>query len=147
MNGRNINIGLLVLRIGIGSMFILHGWPKLQGGIAGWERLGNNMQYIGISFLPAFWGFMAMAAELVGGICLVLGVGVRVASALMLFTMFVAAAGNLSQGYGLEGVVEITEVSSALFMLLIVGAGQWTVLDAVRRITGGCLQTRGDITL
>ncbi|MEO7214980.1 DoxX family protein [Mucilaginibacter sp.] len=124
MNERSINIGLLILRIGIGSMFILHGWPKLQGGLDGWHRLGLNMHYLGINFLPAFWGFMAMAAEFFGGILLVFGIVVQPAAAFMLFTMLVAAIGNLAQGYGLEGIVEIIEVSSSLAVLLVVGGGK-----------------------
>jgi putative oxidoreductase len=131
MNGRNINIGLLVLRIGIGSMFILHGWSKLEGGPAGWEHLGRNMQYVGISFMPAFWGFMAMAAEFFGGLCLILGFGVRPASALILFTMLIAAIGNITRGYGLEGVVEIIELSTALAALFIMGAGQFTAIRLI----------------
>ena len=132
MTGRNVNIGLLVLRVGIGSMFILHGWPKLQGGPVGWEHLGQNMQYIGIGFIPTFWGFMAMAAELFGGFCLILGLGVRPASALMLFTMLIAAIGNITLGYGLEGIIEITEVSAALAALLMTGAGQFTVISLIK---------------
>jgi putative oxidoreductase len=127
MNERNVNLGLLVLRIGIGCMFIFHGWPKLQGGPVGWERLGHNMEYVGIGFLPIFWGFMAMVAEVFGGVCLIAGIGVRMASALMLFTMLIAAIANLTMGYGLEGIVEIIEVSSALLTLVIAGGGRFTL--------------------
>jgi putative oxidoreductase len=127
MNERNINTGLLILRIGIGSMFILHGWPKLQGGPDGWRHLGLNMHYLGINFLPAFWGFMAMAAEFFGGVLFIVGLWVRPAAAMMLFTMLVAAIGNLSLGYGLEGIVEIIEVSSTLAMLLIAGGGKFSI--------------------
>jgi putative oxidoreductase len=133
MNERNVNLGLLLLRIGIGSMFIFHGWPKLQGGPAGWERLGHSMEYVGISFLHIFWGFMAMVAEVFGGICLIAGIGVRVSSAFMLFTMLIAAIANLTMGYGLEGIVEIIEVSSALFMLLIAGGGRFTLKEIPSR--------------
>jgi putative oxidoreductase len=133
MNERNVNLGLLVLRIGIGSMFIFHGLPKLQGGPAGWERLGHNMEYVGIGFLPVFWGFMAMVAEVFGGICLIAGIGVRAASALMLFTMLIAAIVNIAMGYGLEGIVEIIEVSSALLMLFIAGGGRFTLKEILSR--------------
>ena len=133
MNERNVNLGLLVLRICIGSMFIFHGWQKLRGGPVGWERLGHNMEYVGIGFLPVFWGFMAMAAEVFGGLCLIAGIGVRVASAFMLFTMLIAATANLTQGYGLEGIVEIIEVSSALLTLLIAGGGRFTLKEILSK--------------
>ena len=34
-----VNTGLLVLRVGIGIIFIIHGMPKLMGGIEGWTQL------------------------------------------------------------------------------------------------------------
>ncbi len=35
------DLGLLFLRAGIGTMMVLHGWPKLAGGIQQWEKLGK----------------------------------------------------------------------------------------------------------
>ena len=57
------HIGLLVLRIGIGLMFILHGAPKLFGGPEKWGQIGGAMSSLGIGFAPAFWGFMAAVSE------------------------------------------------------------------------------------
>ena len=37
------HIGLLVLRIGIGLMFMVHGAPKLFDGPEKWEKLGMAM--------------------------------------------------------------------------------------------------------
>ena len=63
------HIGLLVLRIGIGCMFILHGAPKLFGGAEKWTQIGMAMASLGIGFIPAFWGFMAAISEFFGGVC------------------------------------------------------------------------------
>ena len=60
----NLPLGLLILRIGIGIMFMLHGAPKLLGGPEQWEKQGRVMQNLGIDFLPAFWGFMAGFSDL-----------------------------------------------------------------------------------
>ena len=69
-----VDIGLLILRVVLGLLFIGHGSQKLFGwfggpglqGIAGW---------FGASGLrPAsFWAFMAAIAELGGGLLLTLG--------------------------------------------------------------------------
>ncbi|MFC3364595.1 DoxX family membrane protein [Pedobacter fastidiosus] len=53
--GKYRNTGLLLLRIGIGILFIIHGFPKLAGGPSGWTGLGGSMKVIGIDFLPIFW--------------------------------------------------------------------------------------------
>lgn len=40
--------GLLILRIGIGGMFIFHGAPKMFGGPERWEGIGGAMASVGI---------------------------------------------------------------------------------------------------
>src|SRR5262245_13291062 len=94
------DLGLLVLRVGIGAMFMAHGWPKLIGGPAKWETLGTATQVVGIAFAPVFWGFMAAIAELGGGLLLALGVAFRPACTLLLCTMIVASTKHLAQGDG-----------------------------------------------
>lgn len=125
MEQRKVDIALLVLRIVLGAtMAFMHGWLKLTGGVAGWENLGKVMQHVGIGFLPAFWGFMAMLIEVGGGICLILGVAVKPVSVCMLLVMLMALIANLAEGYGWEGSVEILEVSAILVCLLLLGAGR-----------------------
>ena len=83
------DIALLILRLGIGGMFILHGWPKVIGGAAVWVKLGGAMTYLGVplgegqwGFLsdPKVWGAAAAFAEFVGGILLVVGLFTRPAA-------------------------------------------------------------------
>ena len=68
-----VDLGLLVLRVGIGIIFIFHGFPKLIGGVETWTQIGSTMSLIGINFAPTFWGFMAAFAEAVGGVPIVFG--------------------------------------------------------------------------
>jgi putative oxidoreductase len=95
--GRSVNIGLLVLRVGIGLQFVLHGWPKLSGGAEKWAKLGNNMALMGFDYYPTFWGFMAAFAEFGGGLLVVFGLLTRPASFLLAFTMLVAALKHWSE--------------------------------------------------
>ncbi len=92
-----VNTGLLLLRLGVGIVFIMHGWPKISGGPAQWEKIGSSMGDIGIHFLPVFWGFTAAIAEFGGGILLILGVLFRPACIFMLITMVVAMAHHVAQ--------------------------------------------------
>src|SRR3989338_2190037 len=92
------NFGLLLLRVGLGLAFIIHGFPKIMGGVGQWTWLGNQMSQLGITFAPAFWGFMAAFSEFFGGILLVLGLGTRVAAFLMTSTMIVATLHHVNQG-------------------------------------------------
>ena len=41
--------GLLILRIGLGIAFMVHGWPKLMGGPRFWEGLGGAVYNWGVA--------------------------------------------------------------------------------------------------
>ena len=56
------DLGLLVLRIGLGVMFMVHGFPKLAGGPEAWAGLGGVMGKVGVHFAPAAWGLLADVA-------------------------------------------------------------------------------------
>jgi uncharacterized membrane protein YphA (DoxX/SURF4 family) len=89
-----IDVGLFVLRLGIGAAFVLHGLPKLLGGIPQWEGLGQaGLGAFGLGgFYPVVWGFLAAFAECVGGLALMAGFLTRLFSFLLLCTMVAAAA-------------------------------------------------------
>lgn len=133
-NTQAINFGLLVVRIGIGIMFVLHGQGKMFGGPEKWLKLGRAMEDIGITFLPTFWGFMAAFAEFGGGILLVLGLLFRPACLLMLITMAVAThvhwvdaveAGKDLKGRLMEGSHPI-ELGIVFLSLLFTGSGKYS---------------------
>ncbi|MDF3059528.1 MAG: hypothetical protein K0R17_3743 [Rariglobus sp.] len=84
--------GLLVMRVGIGGLFmIVHGFPKLAGGPAKWESVGKAVGYLGVDFGHTAWGFAAAVAETLGGLLLVLGWGHRPAALALFVTMAVAS--------------------------------------------------------
>ncbi len=86
------DLGLLILRVGIGLMFVcLYGWEKLAGGIDTWAGVGKAVSYLGIKFAYPLWGFLAAMAEFVGGVCLILGFMHRPAALALSITMFVAS--------------------------------------------------------
>jgi putative oxidoreductase len=82
--------GLLLLRLGLGVAFIIHGMPKLAGGPKTWAFYGKSMGLLGIDFFPVFWGFMAAVTEGIGGVLLILGAFYRPVCLLLTFTMAIA---------------------------------------------------------
>jgi putative oxidoreductase len=146
MRERQINIGIIILRLGIGAMFILHGWPKLMGGMETWSGLGQSMQLLGIGFLPAFWGFLAALAEFAGGILLVLGLFVRPASFFLFFTMFVATLVKINGAFDAEsGTSAIGAIKAAahplslafvFLALLFLGGGAYSLSARMKSIAG-----------
>jgi putative oxidoreductase len=97
------DIGLLILRVGIGGMFILHGLPKMIGGPAAWEGLAQ----FGLPFLPEgiisiAFGLAAALAEFGGGLLLIFGCYHRIACAALAATMAVAFSTKIGAISGLE---------------------------------------------
>ncbi|HEY0841158.1 MAG TPA: DoxX family protein [Vulgatibacter sp.] len=126
------DLGLLILRVGIGVMFIAaHGLPKLMGGPATWAKVGGAMSHFGLTSAPAVWGFLAMAAELAGGVFLILGKWVRPASAAMLGTMVVASTMHLRMGDTLPKSSHAIEAGVVFLALLLLGGGKYA-LDSRR---------------
>jgi len=122
-----IDFGLLILRIGIGIMFMLHGYPKLMGGIESWGSLGRAMSYLGINFWPIFWGLFAAIAEFFGGLCVALGVFFKIANAFLLITMTVAVIMHFSRGDGFNTASHAIEMGLLFFSLIFIGPGRFRV--------------------
>ena len=119
--------GLLILRIGLGGMFIFHGAPKMFGGPESWERIGASMAIVGIEFVPVFWGFMASFSEFIGGICIILGLFFGPVCILLTITMTIAASGHLSRGDGLRGAAHAIEDGIVFLSLIFIGPGKYSL--------------------
>jgi putative oxidoreductase len=85
------DLGLLVLRVGFGATFFwYHGWPKLAGGPQVWERIGEAVSNVGITFGYPAWGLAAALSEGAGGVLFAAGVLFRPACVAMLGVMAMA---------------------------------------------------------
>jgi len=71
----------LVLRLIAGVTFLVHGIDKFQIG------LGNVAGFFGTLGLPAFIAYFVAFLELISGIALILGLGTRVFSAVLVVIM------------------------------------------------------------
>ncbi|RAK70736.1 DoxX family protein [Hymenobacter edaphi] len=124
---RYADLGLLVLRLGLGVMMVVHGYPKLMGGPEKWAALGAEMRHLGISFAPAAWGLAAAVAETIGGQLLALGLLFRGACAGLLLTMLVAAVSHLAVGEGFGAYSHAVENGIVFLGLLLTGPGRYSV--------------------
>lgn len=127
MSGKHLDLGLLVLRLGLGGMFIGHGWPKLAGGAARWNKVGAAMTHLGIDLWPTMWGFLAAMSETLGGLLFAIGFLFRPATAMLLATMVVAATSHLSKGDGFGGASHAIEAGIVFAAMLLVGPGRFAL--------------------
>ncbi|MDD5115702.1 MAG: DoxX family protein [Candidatus Omnitrophica bacterium] len=128
-----LNWGALVLRLGLGIMFMAHGLQKSFGLFDGPGIKGFAGMLSGLGFAPAiFWACLAAYTELIGGLLLILGVQVRLC-ALLLFILIVVAGikVHLAKGFFLSnGGFEYTFIIASICLALIfLGAGKFSVLN------------------
>ncbi|WP_425059939.1 hypothetical protein SCACP_05680 [Sporomusa carbonis] len=135
------DLALLVFRLGLGGMFMWHGWPKIIGGSAKWLGLGQAMSTFGITFAPVFWGFMSSFAEFGGGLLFALGLFYRPACFLLFFNMLVAFTSQMIDGKGLAKASQSLEDGISFFAAAFVGPGKYSLdhyfgfEEAVKRVS------------
>ncbi len=125
------DLGVLVLRLVVGYIFIYHGWPKLFGGkLAGMDiNLKGFAGWLGSMGLPIplVLAVIVSVVEVFGGLALVLGVGVQLAAGLLLVVMAVASVlkkTKMGKQFAGDGGYEFDLVLlAASVFLLLNGAG------------------------
>lgn len=125
--GKYKNTGLLIIRVGLGIMFIFHGYPKLLGGPDQWTAVGSAMKYTGIDFFPVGWGLLAAVTETFGGFLVILGLAFRPATLLLAITMLVATTMHLKSGDGLNVASHAIEAAIVFIGLTFIGPGRYSV--------------------
>ena len=85
------DVGLLMLRLGVGIIFLYHGWPKLNPNsmMKGTAGFGGFLKQMGVP-LPMFFAWVVALLETVGAVLLILGLGTRILAVGFAITMLVA---------------------------------------------------------
>lgn len=126
--------GLLLLRLGIGLSYINYGLPKLAGGPPVWGELGQSMKYLGITFAPVVWGFLAATSEVFGGLALVVGGLFRIATFFLVSTMLVATVQHFGRGDGYSGgAFHSIEFGIVCLSLFLMGPGKYSIDETLAR--------------
>jgi putative oxidoreductase len=87
------NVGLLILRLTLGIVFLGHGAQKAFGAFGGPGFAGASAFFGSLGLRPArLWTAVAVAGELTAGLLLLLGLLTPVAGLLVVATMAVAIA-------------------------------------------------------
>jgi putative oxidoreductase len=126
---------LAILRLVLGVVFFAHGAQKVLGwwGGYGFAATMHGFEHSGI---PAIFAFLAIAAEFLGGLGLILGLLGRVAAFGIACVMLVAIV-KFNAVYGLfmnwtgqqkgEGIEFHLLVLAITATIMIVGSGAWSV--------------------
>ncbi len=85
------DLGLFILRLAAGIIFLVHGWPKLNPNspMKGPAGFGGFLKQMGVP-MPIFFGWVVALLETLGAVLLILGLGTRVLAVLFAIDMLVA---------------------------------------------------------
>ncbi len=98
----DLDVGMLVLRLAFGLIFIVHGWPKVKSV----KMTAQHFEAMG--FKPGHvWGTAVALLEFVGGVAILLGVLSQPAAISIAAIMIVALFWKISKGQGLVGGYEL----------------------------------------
>jgi putative oxidoreductase len=144
------SLGLLVLRLVVGGLFVVHGYPKFFGGAGKGEALDDStksmlgagfvqqMEYGGMESVTGFMGSLQIAnpaaaawalslAEFAGGMALILGFKTRPAAAALAFSQLVAI-NKVEADKGLVGGYEFNvSLIGATTALALAGPGKISI--------------------
>ncbi|MFA5935943.1 MAG: DoxX family protein [Patescibacteria group bacterium] len=124
------SVGLFVLRIAAGVIFVMHGYGKLFGDAPGMTAFTGMVDKLGFP-MPGLFAYIAALTEFLGGIALILGVGVPVAATLIAGVMLVAFFGVKKASFP-AGDVDFALLAIAI-SLVFMGPGRYTVMGMTKK--------------
>lgn len=129
-NGMNPELGLTILRIVLGVIFIAHGWPKV-GNI---EATVGFMESLSVP-LPVVTAWLLAGLELGGGLLLIAGflvtpVSMLLAAHMLMGIVLVHAANGFYVIDRGAGGIEFNLILAASAMMLVFGGPGLAALDS-----------------
>jgi putative oxidoreductase len=119
-------VAATLVRVVVGIMFLMHVWAKFNAGAA---RVATNFGNYGLP-MPDLFAYTAMGLELVGGVCLIIGLFTRFFAAALAIEMGIAfIVAHLPKGYsaGAGGYEYVLLIGVVLLAIAMRGGGPYSV--------------------
>lgn len=116
-------VGVTVLRVVAGVSMTTHGYAKTLGG--GMEKFTAGVSEMGFP-APEFFAWSAALSELVGGVCLALGLGTRISAFFIASTMVVAIFVRHAADPFQRKELAVLYLAVTLYFMLS-GGGRWSL--------------------
>ncbi|MCX7546333.1 DoxX family protein [Xanthomarina sp. F1114] len=118
----NVNTALLILRVVIGILMLTHGWGKMETLFSGEPIQFADPIGLGANFSLA----LAVFAEVLCSILLIIGLGTRLAAIPLLITMLIAAfIVHANDGFGKQ---EFALLYAVIYLTIaMIGSGKYSL--------------------
>ncbi len=124
----NRSLGLLLIRVGAGLIFLTHGWVKIQ-------HMDQAIYFLGQMGLTVPVVYFIAWLEVVGGLALILGAATRFFGLLLGIEMLVAAVLiGIGQGVTVELLLALIS-----FGIALAGSGDYSIYKMECKHCGGML--------
>src|ERR1700722_14189921 len=142
----NDSVSGFIARLTLGIVMFPHGAQKVLGWFGGYGFHGSMGFFTGQMHIPAFFAFLAIAAEFAGSIGLITGFLSRVAAFGIAVNMMVAivmvhgANGFFMNWYGNqkgEGFEYHLLAIGVALVVIVAGGGKWSIDSALAGQLGG----------
>ncbi len=125
--GRLADLGPLLLRVGVGVVFAVHGWQKYNGGVANFATMLSDL---GVP-APEVTAWLMTIAEGIGGLLLIVGLLTRLVT-LPLIAVMIGAIALVKTDVGFivmdaAGAELDTALLAGLLGLLFIGPGRVSI--------------------
>ncbi len=105
-----VNTGMFLIRLGLGLVFVIHGWGKLS-------HMQDTIAFFATLGLPAFIVYLVSLGEFIGGIAMIIGVYTKWAgfgiAIIMVGAVYFMRAKGFSGGYEFPLVLLLTSLGVA----------------------------------
>ncbi len=121
------HVGLLILRLGMGAIFVTHGLSKFAAGSEGLAEVGSVVATFGIDGGHVFWGGVAATCEALGGVLLMLGLFTRLAAIAISLVLLGAFVMHTISGDPLAVWLHPLKAFTVMVALFFTGPGRYSV--------------------
>lgn len=120
-----------LLRVVVGIIFIMHGWQKFTGGVEGVTGFLGGLGFP----MPGIFAVLLIAAELGGGILLVLGAFTHwTAKILAIVSLIALVTVHLQNGFFMPtGYEFILLILVSCIAIMLTGPGRWALDKQLRK--------------
>ncbi len=127
VNERQLNAGLLIMRIGMALSLLIYALPKLLGGTRTWIMVGKNIRFLEGDLPAQVVGCIVLLVETLGSVGLITGGLFRISTILLASVYGLYFINFINRGYQTLPLYAAALVCVCIGLLFI-GPGRFAVV-------------------